>query len=247
LRVPTPAPGRGGRIRILTLVLQAVAPIAHLHHMTLLERLWKYTAFGASTIVFEEANPIIGGIAVRHGRAGMFGVVATVAIGVWAASIALYLLGRWRIEWVRRKWPNKEPLLNGALRIVHGHPWRASLAIRFAYWLRVPLPIACGAARVPFSIYLAASGISCWVWSFLFVWLGFALGRKAFQLLDFTRRTDVRLALIALLLAVALTMLMRRRRLAERTARLISGEHIPIMTTAERTAPGWLPPRGERR
>jgi membrane protein DedA with SNARE-associated domain len=215
--------------------------------MSLLERLWKYTAFGATTIVFEEANPIFGGLAVRHGRAGLFAVIATVAIGVWAASIALYLLGRWRIEWVRRKWPHKERLLDGALRIVHRHPWRASLAIRFAYWLRIPLPIACGAARVPFSLYLTASGISSWLWSLIFVSLGYWAGGKALALLHFSRRTDVQLSVIVLLLVVALIMLMRRRRLAERTATLLSGEHVPIMTTAERLAPGWLPPRGEQR
>jgi membrane protein DedA with SNARE-associated domain len=217
--------------------------------MTLLERVWKSVAFGASTIVFEEANPIFGGIAARHGRASFLVVMLIVAIGVWAASIALYALGRWKIEWVRRKWPQKERLLDGALRIVQHHPWRASLAIRFAYWLRIPLPIACGAAQVPFSLYLVASGISCFAWSFLFVWLGYALGRRALIVVEVTERGDVRLALIAILLTIALVALMRRRWLAERTARLLAGEHIPLMTTAERAAPGrgWLPPKGEQR
>src|ERR1700712_811343 len=80
----------GRRGRILALVLQAVAPMArHFQDIPLLERLWKYAALGATSIVFEEANPILGGIAVRHGRAGLFGVIVAVALGTWIASLAL--------------------------------------------------------------------------------------------------------------------------------------------------------------
>ena len=56
-----------------------------LHHMSPLERLWKYTALGGSSILFEEANPIFGGIAVHHGRLDLRAVIAAVAIGTWIA------------------------------------------------------------------------------------------------------------------------------------------------------------------
>lgn len=204
--------------------------------MSLVERLWKYTALGATSIVFEEANPILGGIAVRHGRAGLFGVVVAVALGTWIASVALYFVGRWRIDWVRARWPDKRRLLTGALTIVRRHPWRSSLAIRFAYGLRLPLPIACGAARLPFSLYLIASGISCWLWSIAFGYLGYAAGGAALRLLDFTHRLDVRLALVAAILFVVLLVIMRRRLIAERTARVLAGERISFTTTEERVA-----------
>ena len=207
--------------------------------MSIGERLWKYTALGASSIVFEEANPMLGGIAVRHGRASLVAVIASVAIGIWIASLLLYALGYWRINWVRARWPNKERLLDAALEIVRRHPWRASLAIRFAYWLRIPLPIACGAARLPFSLYLIASGISCLLWSASFALLGLWMGRRALILFSFTERLDVRLALVGCLLIALLFFFTRRRRLAERTAHVLSGEHIPIMTTAERMTPPW--------
>jgi membrane protein DedA with SNARE-associated domain len=134
-----------------------VAAAAQLQDSSLLERVWTYVALGATSIVLEEANPILGGIAVRHGRASLFAVIAAVAVGTWIASIALYFLGRWRIRWLRRRWPNKRRLLTGALMIVRRHPWRSSLAIRFAYGLRLPLPIACGAARLPLPLYVIAT------------------------------------------------------------------------------------------
>jgi len=212
--------------------------------MSWLEKLWKYTALGASSIVFEEANPIFGGIAARHGRAGMLGVVVAVALGTWVASIVLYYVGRWRIDWVHARWPNKRRLLDGALAAVERHPWRSSLAVRFAYGLRLPLPIACGAARVPFSLYAVGSGISCWAWSLGFAYLGLAFGGTAIKLLHFTNKLEVRLGFIALILVIALFFVIRRRRIAERTARILAGEKISIMTTAEREAPLRWRPRG---
>jgi membrane protein DedA with SNARE-associated domain len=210
--------------------------IRQLHHVPLLERLWKYTVLGATSIVLEETNPILGGIAVRHGRAGLLGVVVAVAVGTWAASIALYFVGRWRIDWVRARYPDKRRLLTGALTIVRRHPWRSALAIRFAYGLRLPLPIACGAARLPLPLYVIASGISCWVWSVAFAYLGFAAGGAALRLLDFAQRLDVRLALLAVILSVVLIVMLRRRRIAERTARVLGGGDISFATAEERAA-----------
>jgi membrane protein DedA with SNARE-associated domain len=225
-----------GKPTILALLQHAVTPMArHLHQMTLLERLWKYTALGASSIVFEEANPILGGIAARHGRAGMLGVVLAVALGTWVASIALYAVGRWRIDWVRRRWPHKQRLLDSALEVVRRRPWRASIAVRFAYGLRLPLPVACGAARLPFSLYALASGISCWLWAAIFAYLGLASGRTALTVLHFTRRLDVRLATVAFLLALVLIFITRRRRLAARL-RLLAGAS-PNWVTSEPALP----------
>jgi membrane protein DedA with SNARE-associated domain len=216
--------------------------------MTLLERVWKYSALGASSIVLEEANPILGGIAARHGRLGMLGVVVACAIGTWIASVALYYVGRWRIDWVRRRFPQKQQLLDGALEVVQRHPWRASLAVRFAWGLRLPLPIACGAARLPVGLYIIASGISCWAWSLGFAYLGLAFGRAALRVFLFTHRLDVRLGAVGVLLCVVLFFITRRRLIAERTARVLAGNHISMMTTAEREAhPGFLPHRPERR
>ena len=204
--------------------------------MSLLERAGKYTAFGASSIIFEEANPILGGIAARHGRADMLIVVIAVLLGTWAASIALYYLGYWRIEWVRSRWPNKQRMLDGALEVVRLHPWRASLAVRFAYGLRLPLPIACGAARVPVALYITATGLSCLLWSLLFSYLGLAFGGAALALLHFTGRLEVRLAVLAVVLSVILYFIRRRRLIAERTAHVLTGQDIRIANTGERKA-----------
>ena len=89
--------------------------------------------------------------------------------------MVLYFVGYWKIDWVRARWPDRQRLLDGALAIVARHPWRASLSVRFAYGLRLPLPSACGAARVPMSLYGIASGREL---------LALGVARRALQLLD---------------------------------------------------------------
>jgi membrane protein DedA with SNARE-associated domain len=223
--------------RILALLLQAAASAgSYVDYVSPIHRLWKYVVLGLTSIVFEEANPIFGGIAARNGRLGLIGVITAVAIGTWVPSIAFYFVGRWRVDWVRARWPDRQRLLDGALEIVRRHPWRASLAIRFAYGLRLPVPIACGAARLPLVLYVLASGISCWLWSALFVFLGWKAGGAALAFLGFTSRYDVRLGFIAIVLIATLFFMRRRRRIAERTAHVLSGEDIKLTETTEMPA-----------
>lgn len=174
----------------------------------------------------EEANPIGAGIAVRHGRLDLFLVIFSVAVGTWLASMALYYIGYWRIGWVRSRWPKKERLLTTALDIVRRHPWRSALMVRFAYGLRLPLPIACGAARMPVGLYAIASGISCWVWAIGFTYIGFAFGGAARRVLYFTKRLDVQLGVVALVLLVVLVVITRRRVNAENESEASRGDNL---------------------
>ncbi len=228
-------------VRILALILQSAAPaFGALRHLTFLGRLWRYIVLGATSIVFEETNPIWGGIAVRRGRLSVFGVVLAVSLGVWIASAILYALGRWRIAWVQRRFPQQYQMLDGALRMVRRNPWGASLLIRFAYGLRLPLPIACGAAGVPIPTFLVAAAVSCIAWAAVFVYLGVTLGRAAFSVIAWTHPLDVRLSIVAILLFVLLSILTRRRWNTERAAEARAAEMItPLPAPPEE----WQPPR----
>ena len=224
--------------RILEMLVQAAASASsYAEYVSPIERLWKYVVLGLTSIVFEEANPIFGGIAAQNGRLGLTGVILAVAVGTWIASIALYFVGRWRIDWVRARWPDKQGLLDAALAIVKRNPWRTSLVVRFAYGLRIPVPIACGAAPVSLPVYVIASGISCWVWSALFVFLGWEAGSEALRLLGFTSRHDVRLGFLAIVLIASLFFMRRRRRIAQRTADVLSRHEVKVYETSELPVP----------
>jgi membrane protein DedA with SNARE-associated domain len=85
-------------------------------------------------------------------------------------------------------------------------------------------------------LYIVATGISSWLWAAAFTYLGYSAGGVALRALGFASRLDVRLGLLALLLLAVLIVITRRRRIAERTAHVLSGERISMMTTAERRA-----------
>ena len=109
--------------------------------------------------------------------------------------------------------------------------------MRFAYGLRLPLPIACGAARVPLGVYTVGSGISSWLWSVIFAYVGYIFGGAAVMVLRFTDRLDVKLGLAAAMLFLLLAFIVRRRYVAERTARLLAGDDIAVIRLREQRPP----------
>ena len=74
-----------------------------------------------------------------------------------------------------------------------------------------------------------------WVWAGAFGYLGFSAGGAALAALHFAHRLDVRLGLVAVILSAVLFFMMRRRRIGERTARVLGGE-VDSASTAEHEA-----------
>ena len=127
--------------------------------MNFLQRLWEYVTLGAISFVVEEAAPLFGGVKAFDRNLHLTGVIVAVAIGTWVVGVALYALGRWQGDRLRKGWPKLRPLVLQAAAIVRRHPWRAALGVRFAFGLRVPLPIACGVARLPLWLFVTASAV----------------------------------------------------------------------------------------
>ena len=153
-------------------------------------QLWAYVTLGATSIVTEEAAPLLGGVAAQQGHLGLVRVALAITLGTWGSHIGLYYLGRWRGKWMRARWPKFGRYMTRALRFVRRYPWRSSIAVRYAYGLRLALPMACGAARVPIITYVIGSGISALTWASLFTVIGWAFGRTAMQVLRHMKRFE---------------------------------------------------------
>lgn len=166
-------------------------------------------------IVWEEASPLVGGLMAHDGHLRLTSVGLWISAGTWVADILLYYLGRWRSDWVRERWPKLRAFMLRVFTVVRRHPWRCSVAVRWAYGLRLTLPIACGAARVPIWLYAIGSGISALTWSFAFTFLGWGFGEAALRLLGHVRRYEVRITIGIILAVVLAFFLMRRRRVGE--------------------------------
>ena len=143
------------------------------------DSLWTYVALGASAIVTEELTPIFAGIAVHELELRMMRVLVAITVGGWIATTLLYAIGRAKWEVIRRRWPRTRAAGTVALRTVARNPVKASLLVRFAFGLRIILPIACGAARVPLAIFLPLSFIGSALWSVTFTLVGYGAGEAA--------------------------------------------------------------------
>jgi membrane protein DedA with SNARE-associated domain len=192
--------------------------------MSFLERMWAYVTLGATGSFVGEASPLIGGLAAFDRRLHLLPVIAAVALGTWLGCLGFYFLGRWQGRRIRKRWPRLRPLIIRSIAIVRRHPWRASLASRFAYGLRIALPIACGIGHLPLAIYTIGTAVSAVVWATAFTVLGWALGRTTETLIGHVREYEP-LVGAAVVLVVALFFLVTwRRRVAARTAHVLDPE-----------------------
>jgi membrane protein DedA with SNARE-associated domain len=185
--------------------------------LSIADRLWWYASLGAAANLTEEGAPLVGGFMAHVGHLDLMIVILAIAVGTWTVNVGLYLLGRWRGKWVRRRWPRVREFILRIVRVVRRHPWRSSLAVRWAFGLKLALPLACGVARVPIVLYMVASGISAATWALSFTLLGWAFGETMQIVLDNVRRYQGWLV-AALIGGVLLAyFVLRRRHVEEKT------------------------------
>jgi membrane protein DedA with SNARE-associated domain len=210
-----------------------------------LSSVWAYITLAAVSFITEEFAPISGGVAAHNGHLVIMWVAMSCALGTWVADIGLYYLGRWRGAWVRNRWPRIGRAFTRTLMGVRRAPWRSSLAVRYAYGLRITLPIACGAAHVPVAEYVAGSAISALTWASLFTVLGWVFGRSAELVMRHIRRYEDVIGLaVAGLIGVLVLLYVRRTeepagdppaREFERQLDILSGEYPILRDEAEQS------------
>lgn len=192
--------------------------------MTFLERMWAYVTLGAMGSLWGEASPLLGGLAAFDRNLQLVAVINAVALGTWLGLLVFYWIGRSQGRWIRKRWPAARPVIVRSIAIVRRHPWRASLGIRFAYGLRIALPIACGVAHLPLSKYVIGTAISSMLWSLIFTVLGWWLGRTTETLLGQVREMESLIGLLIVAVVVVVAIILRRRHVAERTAKVLDPE-----------------------
>lgn len=185
--------------------------------MNALERLWAYLTLGAMGSLWGEASPLLGGLAVQQGELQPWPVLFAVSLGTWIGVLLFYALGRWRGRWVRRRFRGARPLIIRSVALVRRHPWRAALASRFAYGVRIALPIACGVGRVPLLKYAVGTAVSSVVWASLFTLTGWFMGRATRVFLGQVREFEAVVGVVILVIVLVGSVILRRRHVEERT------------------------------
>ncbi len=179
---------------------------------TLSDSFWTYAALAATVILVEEVTPIFGGIAANQGDLQLDRVILAITLGGWIATSILYVLGRLKWDWIRRRFPRVRATGTVALRVVGRNPFKASLFVRFPFGLRLVLPMACGAARVPLTVFLPASLVGSLLWSVLFTLIGYGAGEAAMQVMGKLGRVGEIVSAVLLTAAVVVFVRWNRRR-----------------------------------
>jgi membrane protein DedA with SNARE-associated domain len=202
--------------------------------LSFLQRLWVYLTLGATGIVMEEVTPLVGGVAAQSRHVSVVAVGLWIAAGTWVATLGLYYLGRWRGRWVRLRWPKLRRVMLVAFKIVRRHPWRSALAVRWAYGLRITLPIACGGARMPVGIYMIATAISSLTWSFTFTLVGWIFGQAAMSALGHLRRYEHYIFAGIVVVVAAAFFVMRKRHVEDDVVEVLAkGDPGPVPRISE--------------
>jgi membrane protein DedA with SNARE-associated domain len=154
---------------------------------------------------------MLGGFAAEQGHLGFTRVVLVVAAGVWAATVGLYFLGRWRAGWVRLKLRGAPPVVRRLMQTMRWSPWSATIIARFAFGGRIILPLACGASHVPVWIFLTGTAIASLIWSLLYAVLGWFFGQAAVMVLGRVKEFEGVLTGLLVGIAIAAFIWIRRR------------------------------------
>ena len=75
-----------------------------------------------SAIATEELTPLLAGVAIAEERLPALPALVVMAVGGWVATALIYVLGRWRGRWVRRRFPRAGRAIKGLLRATRRRP-----------------------------------------------------------------------------------------------------------------------------
>lgn len=130
----------------------------------------------AGSLLEGETVLLLAGYAAHRGYLDYSAVVAVAALGALTGDQGWFLLGRHqgRHVLVRRPWLDNN--IRRALALIERHPTKILLAMRYAWGLRIALPIAFGMTRIRWQRYLLLNLLSALLWAPVVAGLGYAFG-----------------------------------------------------------------------
>jgi membrane protein DedA with SNARE-associated domain len=131
-----------------------------------------------------EAAVIVGGSLAARGYWPWWAVWLVACVPAIVGHQLYFAVGRRFGDPLLARLPARwQPAIARAQALVLRYDSRVMLLMRFAYGIRLPLPIVCGAVRVAPLRFLRYNVATALVWALLFTWLGYAYGAAATSVL----------------------------------------------------------------
>ncbi len=127
-----------------------------------------------------EAAVIVGGALAARGYWPWWAVSLLACLPAVAGHQLYFALGRRYGDRLLARLPARwQPAIAGTRRLVREHAARLMLVMRFAYGVRLPLPIVCGVVGIRPLRFLGYNAATAVTWALLFTWVGYAYGAAA--------------------------------------------------------------------
>ena len=127
-----------------------------------------------------EAAVIVGGSLAAQGYWPWWAVWLVACVPATLGHQIYFALGRRFGDPLVARLPARwQPAIARARTLVRDNAGRVMLLMRFAYGIRLPLPILCGAAGITSLRFLRYNVGTSLAWAGLFTWIGYAYGAAA--------------------------------------------------------------------
>ncbi len=127
-----------------------------------------------------EAAVIVGGSLAARGYWPWWAVWLVACIPATLGHQIYFALGRRLGDPLLARLPTRwHPTIARARTLVRHNDTRVMLLMRFAYGIRLPLPILCGVAGIAPLRFLRYNAGTALAWGLLFTWLGYVYGAAA--------------------------------------------------------------------
>jgi membrane protein DedA with SNARE-associated domain len=155
---------------------------------------------------------VLSGLFAHRGVLDLRWLIALGAIGGATGDILYFALGRRYGKALLARFPKYAPAADRVQAMIRSHPEMSIFGIRFLYGLRTVGPAVIGSSAVPWPRFLMLNALGALVWSACWVGAGYVLGEAAQRLLGRVMHVERELAVVALVVAVIASIVLRLRR-----------------------------------
>jgi membrane protein DedA with SNARE-associated domain len=170
----------------------------------------------AGSLFEGETVLLLAGYAVHQGYLDFADVVAVATLGAVIGDQVWFMLGRRQGNRLIAHRPWLDGKVRRALVLIERHSVAILIAMRFAWGLRIALPVAFGMSSVPWRRYLLLNLFSALLWASLVAGVGYVFGALLARHIDGLHRVEHWGMLAVVMLALIVRLAVRRHSRAPR-------------------------------
>jgi len=166
----------------------------------------------AGSLLEGETVLLLAGYAAHQGYLDFAAVVAVAAVGAVIGDQVWFVLGRREGNRLIARRPSLDGEVRRALALIEHHSVKILLAMRFAWGLRIALPVAVGISRIPWQRFTLLNLLSALLWAPMVAGVGYVFGALLARHIDGLHRVEHWGMLAVVMLALIVRLAARRHR-----------------------------------